>query len=186
MTAIPTVACALLLMTLGGCVLYVYEPKLRVESEVAGWWSGQEMQSEADAAYDGRLAYVLVSVRADDPFTPVRTRVRPGREAKVTIQRAGHEGAPAGAWRLGDRNERYFKSRVPRVFAFGDALDVPAGTVLLLEFDPRSLVAGDSPTTGDLIACELRIESGADSETVPVALRVADVDRSWAIGPPTR
>jgi hypothetical protein len=183
---VRSAVCALLALSLGGCVLFVYEPKLRVESEAEGWESDREMQYRADATYSGRLSDVLISVRADDPFTPVRARVRPGAAVTLTVQRAGGVAGSVGAWRLGDRQDRYFKSRVPRSFAFGDVLDVPAGTDLLLEFDPRTVIEGDEPASGDVVAFELHIESAGDSETVPVALRVADVHRDWAIGPPTR
>lgn len=186
MSARSPIACALLAVTLGGCVLYVYEPKLRVESEAEGWVQDKDMQSSADATFTGRLAEAVVSARADDPYTPVRTRVRPGAAATVTVFRDGGAPGPVGAWRIGDRKGRYVKSRVPRPFAFGDVLDVPEGTDLLLEFDPRSVVPGEAPSSGDLIAFTLRIESGGDTETITVALRVADVHRSWAIGLPTR
>lgn len=186
MTSRPIAACALLAVSLGGCVLYVYEPDLRVESEIDGWESTAAMARQADAAFHARLADVLVSVRADDPFTPVRARVRPGAAATVTVLRDGGAAGTVGAWRLGDRNGLYLSSRVPRPFAFGDALEAPAGAELLLEFDPHTVVDGDSVTSGCMVAFSLRFESGGDVETMPVALRVADVHRGWAIGPPVR
>ena len=167
---------------LTGCAVEVGYLELTIRDEAGvftpspsrGWW----------ADHDGRLAAVSLAVSANDPYTPVKVRVRPTGAATVTVTRDGARTAPAGAFRLTDGGENYIGTRVPRAFRFGEALGVPAGADLLLEFDPGTVLDDDSVSEGDEIGFDLRVDVGAESEVLPVRLTVEDIDRDWSLRAP--
>ena len=179
---IGRLALVILALSLSGCLVRVYDPRLELSSDVEGWHTEPGLSYQADAAYRDQRGELTVSARADDPYTPVRLRVRPADAAIVTVSRPGNKLGVAGAWRLGDRAGHYLETRVPRALEFGTPLHVPAGADLLIEFDPAAVCPDASLSEGDTVAIDVRIASSGSVETIPVRLSVTERDRKWYIG----
>jgi len=112
----------------------------------------------------------------------VRLRVRPGDRASVTVTKESASTGALGAWRLTDREGHFVATRVPRVLGLGETVTVPAGTDLLVEFDPGTVFPGSSLSSGDPIEIDLSVQVRDDIESVPVRLTVADTHRGWYVG----
>ena len=167
---------------LGGWLIRVKDRTLEIAADTEGWRTPRGLVSRSDASYHGRLADLLVSARADDPYTAVRLRVRPGAAAAVTLSREDPAPGDIGAWRLTDRKSHYVGTRVPRTFGFGEAVSVPPDTDLVVEFDPGTVHPGSSLAGDDPIQFDLRVQVGNELEAVAVRLRVVDTHRGWYVG----
>jgi hypothetical protein len=179
---------------LGGCMVQMKDPTLKVGADSDEWQTNAESDTRSDASYHGRLADLVVSGKAADPYTPVRLRVRPSDAATVTVSREDGYTGVAGAWRLRDRNvyvggwrpadpkEYYIGTRVPCALGFGDPVAVPSGTDLVVEFDPGTVSPGTSLSSGDHIEFDVRVQVRDDIEFVPVRLKVLDTDHHLYIG----
>jgi hypothetical protein len=179
---------------LGGCMVQMKDPTLKVGADSDEWQTNAEFDSRSDASYHGRLADLVVSAKAADPYTPVRLRVRPGDAALVTLSREDGSTGVLGAWRLRNRNvdvgawppadpkEYYIGTRVPCALRFGDPVAVPSGADLVVEFDPGTVSPGTSLSSGEPIEFDLRVQVGDDVEFVPVHLKVLDTHHRLYVG----
>jgi hypothetical protein len=170
------------LVLLGGCAIWVHAPRISVASAGAESITAAEPKRAAVVRLWADDVAVVVTVRADDPYSPVRVQVVPAGAAEIGVSTDGVE-AVVGAWRLGDGRRRYLRTRVPRSLVPYVAVEVPAGAELLLEFDPGVVTPRKDLAVGDEIAFDVYVVL-ADGRTrdIPVRLYVTELSRDWHIG----